>query len=104
MTHMSVINNISTWICWFNRIQIHVLQYYETDKSVALLEEAISEPLDEKKAIEVATKILAQACRLDSSPKGEGEGDVDPDSMIDLYIISSNGDDKQSLVRRTISI
>lgn len=73
-----------------------------------MLEEAISEPLDEKKAIEIATRILSQACRLGSSPKGEGEGegegDVDPDSMIDLYIISSNGDDKQSLVRRTISI
>lgn len=71
-----------------------------------MLEEAISEPLDEKKAIEIATKILSQACRLGSSLKGEGEGegDVDPDSMIDLYIISSNGDDKQSLVRRTISI
>lgn len=71
-----------------------------------MLEDAISEPLDEKKAIEIATRILSQACRLGSSPKGEGEGegDVDPDSMIDLYIISSNGDDKQSLVRRTISI
>ena len=71
----------------FNRIRIkpYVFQFNETDKSVALLEDAITEPLDEKKAIEVATKILSQACRLGVSPGGEGEGDADPDSMIDLF-------------------
>ena len=70
------------------------------DKSVALLEDAISEPVDEKKAIEVATRVLSQACRLGIA----SNDDQDPDRMVDLYIISSKEDDKQSLVRRTVSI
>ena len=82
----------------------HNISFDETDKSVALLEDFITESLDEKKAIEVACRTLSQACRLGIAPDdGQGQ-DQDPDRMVDLYIISSNVDNKQSIARRTMSI
>ena len=84
----------------------HNKSFDETDKSVALLEDFITESLDEKKAIEVACRTLSQACRLGIAPDdGQGQDqDQDPDRMVDLYIISSNVDNKQSISRRTMSI
>lgn len=98
--------NAQNFTSKINCVRTLLLMKHETDKSVALLEDFITEPLDEMKAIEVAFRTLSQACRLGiASDDGQGQGQgQDPDRMVDLYIISSSVDNKQSIARRTMSI